>query len=240
MAIVSLLIGLLVISVRGLNGGTSRRAAVGTLMGIFDQARAVAVTDGRATYVVFVSTTRSQGDASTAVYPAMWGRAYALFEDPALQDSTKASDFVPQQRSSWFYLPTGVAFKCAGNGDDSAPSVTAMLPADNTPTADPTTFNVPKVSGGTVALSLPYVKFDATGQIIDFQGNLLTPTTPPVHVLLFEGVVNNVGIETFTHQSAINGTSGQKYALDEIVLKPITGRAKYVFDPSYNLTTSTN
>ena len=138
MGIAALLMGLLVLGVRGFNSSTNRRAAVGTLMGIFDQARSVAISDGRATYVVFVSAPSGQDQSGAGVAARMWGQAYALFEDPVLQDGV--TSFVPQQRSQWFYLPTSVAFKCVGTTASSSPdSLTASPPAAN----DTTKFNEP-------------------------------------------------------------------------------------------------
>ncbi len=237
MAIISLLIGLLVISVRGLNGGTSRRAAVGTLMGVFDQARAVAVTDGRATYVVFVSAPSGQAQNDAAkVAPTMWGRAYAVFEDPALSDNVTADNaeatFQPQQRSSWLYLPVGIAFK-----SDYSRSGTPASLTDSTVAENDTKFRVP-AAGGMIALLLPYVKFDSMGQVVDHVNTppqVLDPGSALLRVLLFEGISDSGGTETITRRSA--GTINIKYALDEIILNPTTGRAKYTLDPAYNLVT---
>lgn len=236
-AIVSVLVGLLTLGVRGISSGISRRSAIGTLMGVFDQARAVAVSDGRATYVVFVSAPSGAAPSGTdGVATAMWGRAYAVFEDPALTDATTASNFQPQQRSNWLYLPTGIAFKSAQNGTPA--SLTDSAPA----TSDVTKFKVP-ATGGPVTISLPYVKFDSVGQIVDHNNTppqVLDPSSTLLRVLLFEGVASSTGVETTTRRNA--GTSGAnaKYGLDEILLKPMTGRAKYTLDSSNNLAASTN
>ena len=235
-AIVSLLIGVLVLGVRGLSGGTSRRAAVGTLMGVFDQARAVAIADGRATYVVFVSAPRGNAPVDAdKVATTMWGRAYALFEDPVLTDTMDSTSFQPQQRSNWLYLPTGVAFK-------SDPGTPASL-TDSGPGANDlgVAFKVPAASGS-VSVKLPYVKFDSAGQVMDHVNNpsqVLDPTSNRLRVLLFEGMTNSAGTETVLRRNA--GTSGAniKYGLDEILLKPTTGRARYTFDPANNLATPT-
>ena len=155
MSIITVLLAVLVLGLRGLNGSSNRRAAVGTLMGIFDQARSVAISDGRATYVVFVSAPQGQTQNTTGVPAQMWGQAYALFEDPVLQDNSNASNFVPQQRSAWLYLPTNVAFKCVSTTDGSPASLTAS-PDPN----DKTQFQVPTTAGAPVfpVAALPEIR----------------------------------------------------------------------------------
>ena len=228
---------MLMLGVRGFNSTTNRHAAVGTLMGILDQARTVAVSDGRATYIVFMSAPRGQDQSNAGVPARMWGRAYTLFEDPVLQDTSTASSFLPQQRSAWLYLPTGIAFKC----DDGTDATTASLTATQTTSNDPQ-FTVPVPGSSAKALSLPYVKFDATGQIVNAAGQVLNPGDPTdqqkLRILLFEGTTSSAGAEVATRRSA--GTTGNniRFAFDEIMLKPTTGRAQYTFDPSNNLTAS--
>ena len=229
--IITILLALLTLGVRGLNGSTNRRSAVGTLMGIFDQARGVAISDGRATYVVFVSAPGGKDQSGAGVPARMWGQAYALFEDPVLQDSTTADKFVPQQRSAWLYLPTNVAFKCVSGSDSSPASLTASLPAAN----DTTKFNVPAAASGVVSLALPYLKFDATGQIVDYRNQLLDPGAAQLRLLLFQGIASAAGTEAVTQRNAADTGANLKYALEEILLKPTTGRAQYTLDPTYNL-----
>ncbi|MBE7157538.1 MAG: prepilin-type N-terminal cleavage/methylation domain-containing protein [Rhodospirillales bacterium] len=235
--IASLLVGLLVLGVRGISGGTSRRSAVSTLMGVLDQARGVAISDGRATYVVFVSAPNggpAQSDAGK-VSETMWGRAYAVFEDPALTDTTTAANFQPQQRSNWLYLPTGVAFKSDHNNGTPA-SLTDSLPGTNDIDLS---FKV-SATGELVSLKLPYVKFDSSGQIIDHSSSqgVMDPSSALLRVLLFEGLANSAGAETATRRTVGTTGANAKYGLDEILLKPMTGRAKYTLDPSYNLATA--
>ncbi len=233
MGIATLLLGLLLMGVHGFNSTTNRRAAVGTLMGVFDQARTVAISDGRATYVVFVSSPHGSTQDTSTVVPRMWGQAYALFEDPVLQDASTATSFLPQQRSAWLYLPTSVAFKCDSSNDATLDSLTTTP----TTTSDPP-FNVPATAGGATALRLPYLKFDPAGQIVDAAGQVISPGAPQLRVLLFEGTADGSGNEIITRHTA--GTTGAnvKYSLDEILLKPSTGRASYTTDPVYNLAVS--
>ena len=86
---------------------------------------------------------------------------------------------------------------------------------------------------------LPYIKFDPTGQVIDYIGNPLDATSASLRVLLFEGSASRTSVESYTHQAAINTTNGKKYALDEILLKPTTGRAEYTLNPLYNFAVAT-
>ena len=237
LGIVGFLTTLTVLSVRGLGGGTSRKAAVGTLMGMFDQARMVAISDGRPTYVVFASEPHGQSQDTSALTDTMWGRAYALFEDPVMSDAASTASFLPVQRSAWLYLPTGVAFKCDSSSDNTAPSVTASLPA----TGDSTVFQIASRANASQAkLTLPYVKFDAMGQVVDYASNMVDATSPCLRVLLFEGTASSAGVEVCSNRAAINGTNGKQYAVDEILLKPTTGRAAYTLDPVYNLAATTS
>ena len=241
--IILILMTLTIYGIRGTGGATNRRAAVGALMGVFDQARMVAISDGRPTYVVFASEPKGQTQDPTAlaaVPDSLWGRAYALFEDPQISDSMTSAAAV--QRSNWLYLPTGVSFKCEGSTDSSHDSVTAHARLSTDPSSDQTKFNVVTRTGTPSTLAgviLPYIKFDAMGQIVDQNGNMVDAASPCLRVLLFEGVVqgaaNNASVEIYTHRSAINATDGNQYALDEILLKPTTGRAEYTLDPSRNL-----
>ena len=236
--IIGILTALTGLALRGINGSTSRKAAVNNLMGVFDQARIVAVSDGRPTYVVFVSAPAGQTQSNAALPDTMWGRAYALFEDPPLTDASNTTNFYPVQRSSWLYLPTGVAFKCNSTADNTPPSVTAAKQA----TGDATTFKVQSRSGGgQTAMTLPYVKFDATGQIVDYQANVVDPTSPTLRVLLFEGIATAAGTEAATHPVVpANTADGKKYSLDEITLKSTTGRAIYTLNPVNNLAVVTS
>ena len=132
-AIILILVSASIFSLRGGGSAMNRHAAVGTLMGVFDQARMTAVSDCRSTYVVFTSEPKGQTQDTTAFPDTMWGRAYALFEDPILTDTTTAASttstnsFNPVQRSAWMFLPTGVAFKCDSTTDNTPPSVTATV-----------------------------------------------------------------------------------------------------------------
>ena len=207
-------------------------------MGLLEQARMVAISDGRATYVVFASAPTGQTQDTTVITAPMWGRSYALYEDPVLQDVSTAASFLPVQRSAWLYLPVGVAFKC-DNSDGTPPSVTAAPRSSlsSSTGTDTTTFMVQSRTGGkATGLMLPYVKFDVTGEVVDASGNVVDVTSPVLRLLLFEGTASNAGVETLTRRVAVTAADAKKYALDEILLKPTTGRAHYTLDSLNNLT----
>ena len=236
LTIVGILTTLTVLGVRGVNGTASRKAAVSNLMGVLDQARMRAISDGRPTYVVFVSAPKNQTDLNTSTLPdTMWGRAYALFEDPSLTDTV--TSFSPTQLSNWLYLPTGVAFKCNSAADNTPPSVTATprLTASTSP-PDSTQFSIAsRTSTATVPLVLPYIRFDPQGQVVDSGGNLVDANAACLRILLFQGIASSGSVETVTRQAA-TGANGVNYALDEILLKPTTGRAQYTLNPVNNST----
>lgn len=232
MTIIGILTALTVLGVRGINGTASRKAAVGNLMGVLDQTRMIAISEGKAAYLVFVSAPRLQTDLINNTLPdSMWGRAYAIFVDA---DSTSATPFVPQQRSQWMYLPVGVAFK-SDTADNSPADVTATARSSS----DQTAFTIPsRTSNPTQALKLPYIKFDATGQVVDYNGDLASADAPCLRLILFSGAASSTGVETVTKQPVKNAGTGVNYALDEILLKPTTGRAQYMLDPINNVTPS--
>ena len=238
MAIASILLVIAVVAGRGVGSTSARHAAVGNLMGVLDQARMVAISDGRPTYVVFASSPGGQTTDNTTLTPSMWGRAYALYEDPVLQDTSSAATFQPQQRSAWLYLPTGVAFKCSSS--DGTPLSLTSTSQGQRDQGDTTKFSVvSRSSGGTaVALTLPYVKFNAAGEIIDYKGDLVDAISPALRVLLFEGSANNQGAEMVIRRAG-SSSDDKKFALDEILLKPTTGRARYTLDAFDNLSQAT-
>ena len=228
--IIGILTALTVLGIRGGNGTISRKAAVGNLMGVLDQTRMIAISEGKPAYMVFASAPRTQTDLVTnTLSDSMWGRAYSVFVEA---DSTSATPFVPQQRSQWLYLPTGVAFK-SDTSDYTPPNVTATARSSS----DQTAFTVPsRTSNATQPLKLPYIKFDATGQVVDYNGNLVDSNAACLRLLLFQGAASNTGVESVTKQPVKNGTGSANYSLDEILLKPTTGRAQYTLNPVNNST----
>lgn len=77
-----------------LTKGNGQKAAVSTVMNALEQARALAVTSGSATYVVFADAT------VTKDYRC---RAFIVFQDD--------KNFAQVPVSKWSFLPTGIAFR---------------------------------------------------------------------------------------------------------------------------------
>lgn len=214
MGIISLLAVVSLPSLRGLGQTGLRRSAVSAVMNALDRARVMAISDGRATYVVFACKTTGE----TQVNPALWGRAYAIFQD------ADNIDFQPQQRTPWLYLPTSMAFKVDGN----TPSVTNR-PLDSTDPAFPLSAvaNPPSVATGTSKALLPYLKFDSTGMVDEQKAELR-------RVLMFLGTVDSTGAEVSLKNS---GSGGSAFSLEEVDVTLATGRARYIDNPADNLAT---
>ena len=213
MAIIAILLGVTIPAIRGINGTGSRKSAVRTMMGVLDQARMLAISDGKATYVVFAGSNLVGTAADTMV-----GHSYAVFEDNA--------SFAPVQRSAWINLPAGVSFKVASDFDTLVNRPLA---------ASEPTFNVVSPKGGeavTVTRQLPYIKFDSTGAVDAALAN--DAEAQHFRVLLFDGIVTSTGTENST-RSASTDLTRQNFLFDEIRINPATGRAKYTLDPSDNL-----
>src|SRR5215470_13724560 len=105
MGIIAVALAALVPAVTSLSKSGGRRAALNTLMGGIEQARAEAIKSGQATYVVFPTfTSGTQSTLDRYNY-----RSYAIFEDnAAIPGNVK-------QLTDWKSLPTGVALRAAGN-----------------------------------------------------------------------------------------------------------------------------
>ncbi len=210
-------------ALRGLNQSESRRGAVGNMMGALDHARMMAISDSLPTYVVFACKT-STGAQINADH---WGRSYAIY-----QDSENAAN-PPVQKSPWMNLPTGMAFKVSA---DIAPSILTCYINNMSPQVTDPEFVLSKAVGDGSA-QLPYWKFDNIGNVT-VPGSVQTPQKPEdyLKVLLFPGYIDANGNEVVTHNVG-SDTSQQKLQLEEIDVNPATGRAKYIIDPTNNLST---
>lgn len=227
MGILTILLIVTVPAFRGLNQGGARRAAVNNLMGMLDHARTLAVSDGKATYVVFYASGTTVNGAQTDSTSGPWGRAYALYED---HDNVS---FSPEQKTPWTYLPAGMAFKTDGS---QTASVTNKSP-------DGTAFPVSSAfaTGGTTTLQLPYWKFDTTGAIDETTLNSGASTNGSsnatyLRALMFPGSLRPDGTEAGT-QAGTTGSVTLPAALEEVDVNPVTGRAKYIVNPADNLVT---
>jgi prepilin-type N-terminal cleavage/methylation domain-containing protein len=130
MGIIIIALGALVPAVTSLSKSGGRRAAVNSLVGGIEEARAEAIKSGQSTYVVFPTfTSGTQSTLDRYNY-----RAYAIFEDNAANPGNV------KQLTEWKSFPTGVALRAAGTAALSnlpVPGVTLPVFAPDT-SASPT------------------------------------------------------------------------------------------------------
>ncbi len=234
MAIIVLLLAATLPAMRGLNQSESRRGAVGNMMSVLDRARMMAISDGLSTYVVFACKTPGSPQISTD----LWGHSYAIY-----QDGDNVS-FTPVQKTPWMSLPKGLAFKVsedmAGTNSTAHSILTCFAgksPQDTDP-AFPLANTVKASPGDTGGVKLPYWKFDSTG-IVTVPASIQAPqkTDDYMKVLIFPGFVDANGNEISTQNTSSAGGNKQPLQLEEIDVTPATGRAKYIIDPTNNLST---
>ena len=211
MGVVSVLIAIAVPNMRGINQTAARRNAVTGVMNALDRARVMAISDGRATYVVFARKT----DGPTQVNSSLWGQGYAIFQD---KDNI---DFQPIQITPWLYLPNSMAFKVN--------NILSVMnrPIDGNDPEFPLT-----ASAGTGKARLPYMKFEPTGMVDD---RSISQSSEYLRVLMFPGSISSSGAEVANQSGGVSTA----VLLEEIDIKPMTGRAQYVADPVDNLATPT-
>jgi type II secretory pathway pseudopilin PulG len=103
MGIITIALAALVPAVTSLSKSGGRRAALNSLIGGIEQARAEAIKSAQATYVVFPTFTGgTQSTLDRYNY-----RSYAIFEDDAATGIAK-------QLTDWKSFPTGVALRATG------------------------------------------------------------------------------------------------------------------------------
>ncbi len=219
MGVISVLLVAVLPAFKGLGSATAQRGAVGTMLGVLDRARMMAVSDGLSTYVVFAWP----GAANpTAFQPALNGMSYAIYED---HDNI---NFTPEQRTPWMKLPVNVAFKITDQ-DGQHGSVTTQPLTNKDPSF---VVNAAALtSGSSASLQLPYWKFDSTGAVVNVQD------AHYLRVLLFPGVIGASGNEIPTR--SIGAGNQNDALLYEIDVNLATGRAKFIVNPQDNLTTPT-
>ncbi|MDQ2868079.1 MAG: prepilin-type N-terminal cleavage/methylation domain-containing protein [Verrucomicrobiota bacterium] len=197
-AIIAILIGLLVPTIGSLSKSGGRKATVSLLLGVIEQARALAIKDGRATYVAFAAqpTDGTTGIADATLVDRYFYHAVAIFEDSA--------DFASKtQVTNWKVFPTGISLRTeisfsaqTGQGWKWSSSDFAFTPA------------------GTQAQQFPFMKFDGSGTLA-----APSPTgTNPLYLRLFEGNVTG----TYEHPT----TKANKD--ETISIARVTGRAIYM------------
>ena len=181
LGIIAIMLVALVPAVTSLSKAGGRRAALNSLLGGIEQARAEAIKSGQPTYVVFPTfTSGAQSTLDRYNY-----RSYAIFEiDPATG--------VAKQLTDWKSFPAGVALRAAG----TAALSNLADPATLTP---PVTFTF---NPDTSATPFRCFKFNSNGEVQAPAANVL--------LAVFEGYVNN-GSEVATTKDGSGNPSAVEY-----------------------------
>jgi hypothetical protein len=203
MGIILIALAALVPAVTSLSKSGGRRAALNSLLGGIEQARAEAIKSSQATYVVFPAfTSGTQSTLDRYNY-----RSYAIFEDDAANPGNV------KQLTDWKSFPTGVALRAAAytiNGVDVRPLLsTALSPV-------PAFTFTPDLSAGAV---FRCIKFNSNGEVQTPAGNVL--------LAIFEGYVNS-GSEVATTKDG----SGNPSAVEYVMVSQFTGRAEPAATPT--------
>jgi type II secretory pathway pseudopilin PulG len=197
-AIIVFLLAAVMPAVNSLSKSNGRKAAMDNLIGGIEQARAQAIANGQATYVVF--PTFGAG-ASQAILDRYNYKSYAIFEDDPLNAGGV------KQLTPWRTLPTGVSLR-ANSGSGFA--VTNLVLPGALPAPTPSLNFTPDSSSSPTFYLL---KFNTLGEL----------DTPAADVVLglFEGFVSN-GTEKFTCTTDQNGNP---LASEYLMIAQHTGRA---------------
>jgi len=183
LGIIAIMLVALVPAVTSLSKAGGRRAALNSLLGGIEQARAEAIKSGQPTYVVFPTfTSGAQSTLDRYNY-----RSYAIFEiDPATG--------VAKQLTDWKSFPAGVALRAAG---------TAALSnlADPATLIPPVTFSF---TPDTSATPFRCLKFNSNGEVQTPAANVL--------LAVFEGYVYN-GSEVATTKDGSGNPSAVEYVM---------------------------
>jgi prepilin-type N-terminal cleavage/methylation domain-containing protein len=196
--IISVLLVAVVPAVNSLSKASGRKAAINNLLGAIEQARAVAIKDGRQTYLAFAAQPSNGNTTITdqAIIDRYFYHSYAIFEDdPA--DTTKPKI----QVSPWKVLPTGISLRTE-----------ISFPTSNAAWTSTTFAFTPAGPGSTQ--SFPYLQFDSTGALISPNPSW----SGPIPLQIFEGSVAG----TYEHPT----TKANKD--ETINISRMTGRAEYV------------
>ena len=183
LGIIAVALAVLVPAVTSLSKAGGRKAALNSLLGGIEQARAEAIKSGQATYVVFPTFTNgTQSTLDRYNY-----RSYAIFEDNAANPGSV------KQLTDWKSFPAGVALRAAG----TAPLSNLADPSALSPAV---TFNFTPDTSATPAFRC--FKFNANGEVI----------APASDVVLgvFEGYVDN-GSEVVTTKDGSGNPSAVEY-----------------------------
>jgi len=204
--IVALLMAAVVPAVTSLSKSNGRKAAVNNLLGAIEQARAQAIADGQATYVVFPTFGSGTSQATLDRYNY---KSYSIFEDDPANSTTHI-----KQLANWKTLPSGVALRANQNSGFAVTNLaTPAALASPTPS-----FKFTPDTSSSPACYL--IKFNTAGEL----------DTPAASVVLglFEGFVSN-GNEKFT---CAKGQNGNPLAADYLTIAQHSGCAVPTASPT--------
>jgi len=184
MGIILIALAALVPAITSLSKSGGRRAALNSLLGGIEQARAEAIKSSQATYVVFPAfTSGTQSTLDRYNY-----RSYAIFEDDAANPGNV------KQLTDWKSFPTGVALRAAG----TAALSNLADPAALTPSV---AFSFPPDAS---AAPFKCFKFNSNGEVQAPAGKVL--------LCIFEGYVNS-GSEVATTKDGSGNPSAVEYLM---------------------------
>lgn len=173
-AIITVLAIAVVPAVNSLSKSSGRKAAIGHLLGAIEQARALAVKDGQATYVVFPD--QLPAGANVSAVQRYSYRAFAIFEDDAANPGSI------KQITAWKSLPTGVSVR---SGSLNYLAKTTAFPF--TPL------------GATATGTFPFLKFTSSGEVD--AASTPSASTGTVQFGIFEGYVDATGTDKDTNSA---------------------------------------
>lgn len=170
--VISILLVAVIPAVNSLSKSNGGKSAVSNFMNTVEQARALAINSGSATYVVFADETLTSTESST---PDRYrAKAYIIFKED--------KNFAPVAVSKWYFLPTGISF-LAG----AVPTTNGLMTAK-----DPAVKFTCPGTVGSMPVALPFIKFDSSGMVS-------IPTDPNImFIKFFAGSVSSSGQATYT------------------------------------------
>ena len=171
-AIIAALLVAIVPAVTSLLKSSGRKGAVSVLLGVLEQARTLAIKDGRPAYVVFPAGTPSSTDQN--LISRYLYHSAAIFEDE--EDPANPGTFKQKQVTEWKVLPTGVSIR----SDISASPWATDVDFTFTP------------EGASKTEKFPYLKFNSSGQV-----ESPISATGQIQLRVFEGYVS-AGSERMT------------------------------------------
>ncbi len=178
-AIIAILLVAVMPVVTSLSKSSGRKGAISLMLGTLEQARSLAIKDGRSTYVVFPAGTAATDPNVDSRY---FCHSAAIFEEE--EDPANPGTFKQKQVTEWKILPTGVSLR----SDISAAPWTTDISFAFTP------------EGATKTEKFPYLKFNPSGQV-----ESPAPANNQIQLRIFEGYVSG-GTEHVTSSKDFDET----------------------------------